>query len=541
MNRKTLLAMLKPQLDDVHAEGAGRLLDAVAAYLDDVGPTRLTDAPPAFTFDPEAASSYHPAPVDLPAAEAGSGTQAAEVEPEWMDPAQLGEAIRAGVLDRTEVLERFQARIAELDPVLNAFAQVTLDPAAGSDGTLGGVPIGVQDMIGTAGVPTSAGSRLLDGYVPDADASSWSALAAEGAVLAGKLNTQEFAAGTSGENEWFGAVRNPWNPTRLAGGAASGPGAAVAAGLVSAAIATDPGGSIRVPASHCGVVGLKPTYGTIDRAGTIPLTWSTETLGVLARTTRGAAQISDLLLDGRARARWGTSCESAAQAGAGSGRVPLRIGVPSTWLAMGLDPEVSAAFQSALDVLVGLGATIVDVDLPDAAKIAPAHRAIAFSEASSIHEELILTRADGYGEVIRDRQEAGRGVLASEYLKAWRLRGQFIRHFSEGWRQADVIALPTSPVPAAEPGTTTFTTSSRGPEPVHTVYTRYSAPMSTLGLPALSVPCGFTVDGLPMGLQLTGPPHAEPLLFHVAGAYEAAAGFAGAHPLLATEERTGTV
>lgn len=532
MNRKALLTWLKPQLDGVHAEGAGRLLDDVVSYLDSTGPTRLLDVPPPFDFDPEAASSYLPAPLELPAPSKVVGWEDG-TEPEWMDPAQLAAAMASGGLDRREVLELFAARIEACNPVLNAFTRVTLDPFASGTGVLGGVPIGVQDMIGTAGVPTTAGSPLLNGYVPQSDATAWRLLSDVGATLAGKLGTQEFAAGTTGENDWFGTVRNPWDPRRSAGGAASGPGAAVAAGLVSAAIATDPGGSIRVPAAHCGVVGLKPTHGSVNREGSIPLTWTTETLGVLARSVAGTAQIADLLLDGRARSRYGMTCTEAALAGAARGSLGIRVGIPMEWLAMGLDAEVMRAYNEALAVLEGLGATLVEVvGLPDAARIAPAHRAIAFSEASTIHEELILSRADGYGEAIRNRQEAGRGVLASEYLKAWRLRGGFARTFSEAWRRADVMLLPTSPVPAAAPGTTTISTGSRGPEPLHTVYTRYSAPMSTLGLPALSVPCGFTPGGLPMGMQLSGPPHAEPLLFHVAAVYEAAAGFAGIHPQL---------
>jgi aspartyl-tRNA(Asn)/glutamyl-tRNA(Gln) amidotransferase subunit A len=542
VNRKKLLTWLKPELDEVHAEGAAQLLDAVATYLEDAGPTRLLDDPPAFSFDPEAASSFLPDPVALPAATKGA-TRAAvdETEPEWLDPAALAAAFTSGALDRRQTLERFADRIAEWEPVLNAFTIVTLDKEADCDGALGGVPIGVQDMIGTAGVPTRAGSRLIDGYVPARDATSWARLAREGAVLAGKLATQEFAAGTTGENEWFGPVRNPWDPSRLAGGAASGPGAAVAAGLVSGAIATDPGGSIRVPAALCGVVGFKPTHGTVDRTGSIPLTWTTETLGALARTVPAAAQLADILLDGRARAHYRRSCVDAAVSGAATGALHLRIGVPEGWLAMGLDPDVDAAYRTALDALTSLGATLVEIELPDAGRIAPAHRAIAFSEASAIHEELILTRADGYGEVIRDRQEAGRGMLASEYLKAWRLRGQFARQFSEAWRHVDVVALPTSPVPAAAPGVKEISTGSRGPEPLHTVYTRYSAPMSTLGLPALSVPCGFTAEGLPVGMQLSGPPLSEPLLFHAAAAYESVAGIAGIHPELRVAEWKETV
>lgn len=539
MQRKHLLKLLKPDLNDELSERAGRLLDPVAGHLKDAGNTSLFDRHPAFVFDPVAASSYCPPPVTLPPVpdtpSSGKGDRDSEDDaPEWCEPFELAQRIASGGQNRRDILKCFSERIAQWNPVVNAFAHITLDPEHDESqaGVLSGVPVGVQDMICTRHVPTLAGSRILNGFMPEQDADAWRRLSNAGAILAGKLNTQEFAAGTTGENDWTGPVCNPWHPGRHAGGAAGGAGAAVAAGLVSAAIATDPGGSLRVPAAHCGVVGLKPTFGSVDRAGSIPLTWTTEALGPLARTVRGAAQIADLLLDGRSIERYGQCCADAAASGHARARIPFRIGVPSRWIAMGLDPGVQSAFDAALEKMKHLGAHFVDVDLPDLDSMAPVHRAIAFSEASSIHEELILTRAAEYGDTIRDRQEAGRGMLASEYLKAWRIRGAFARQFSEAWRQADLILTPTTPVPAAPLGTDRTSTGSRGPEALHTVYTRYVAPTSAMGLPSLSIPCGFTPDGLPVGLQLFGPPYSEPLLFHVAAAYEAVTPWATCHPQL---------
>lgn len=540
--RKELLTWLKPGLDETIADGAGKLLDAVADYLQDAGPTAIFDTAPPLTFDPEAASAYLPQPVELdgsPADRVESAGTEGFPNAVWPSARELAALIRNGELTREEVLEHFAHRIRDWEPELNAFVRVTLDaetvPPVAPHGALGGVPIGVQDMIGTAGVPTTAGSRLLDDYVPAVDAAAWRRLADEGAVLAGKLSTHEFAAGTTGENRWFGPVRNPWDPTRMAGGAAGGAGAAVAAGLVAGAIATDPGGSIRVPAALCGVVGLKPTFGAMDRTGSIPLTWTTETMGALAQTVDGAATIADLLLDGRAQARYSLSCTEAAARGARRGRVELRVGVPAGWLDMGLETGVERAYRRALAQLKLIGATLVEVHPPSAAEIAPAHRTIAFAEASTIHEEFLQYRAAEYGDNIRERQEAGRGVMASEYLKAFRLRGLFARQFSELWREVDVVAMPTSPVSAAVVGTESITTGHRGPEPTHTVYTRYSAPMNTLGLPALSVPCGFSEGSLPVGMQLCGPPHSEPMLFYVGAAYERATPWHLIHPHLVGE------
>ncbi len=531
--RAELLQWLNPNLDYVTAEGAGDLLDAVAASLQGHGPTNLFDDPPPLIFDPVKASAYRPDPVELP----GSRTDEAR-EPDldglpWIPGHVLADLTARGVLTRSEVIKAFSYQIDTWDSSLNAFIRVTLDPQTDfgdSGGLLKGIPIGLQDMVCTSGIPTTAGSSILRDFVPDRDAAAWKRLKGEGAILAGKLNTQEFAAGTTGTNDHYGSMRNPWDLARTAGGAAGGAGAAVAAGLVSSAVGTDPGGSIRVPAAHCGIVGLKPTFGVMDRSGVVPLTWTTETMGVLAQTISGTASIADMLLDGRARQRYGMSCQEASARGSARDRIDLRIGVPTNWLEMGLDDGVQRAYLQALTELASLGATVHEVVLPDAAAIAPVHRAIAFSEASSIHEELIRDRATEYGQDIRQRQEAGRGVMASEYLKAARLRGFFARQFSEVWKDVDVIVTPTTPVPAAPVDTLSISTGSRGEEAAHTVYTRYAAPLNTLGLPALSVPCGFTKEGLPVGLQLCGPPHSEPLLFYVGAAYESKTPWHLRHP-----------
>jgi aspartyl-tRNA(Asn)/glutamyl-tRNA(Gln) amidotransferase subunit A len=205
---------------------------------------------------------------------------------------------------------------------------------------------------------------------------------------------------------------------------------------------------------------------------------------------------------------------------------------------MGLDSEVAKAFAQALDHLTELGASVREVEVPYAGDILRMHRAIAFSEASAGHEPFFSGGADGLGATIRDREQAGRGMLAGEYLKAFRIRGAVCRTFSEVWRDVDVIATPTVPVPAAPIGTGQLSTGSIGAEPTHLVYTRYAAPMSTLGLPAISVPCGATAEGLPIGMQLAGPPHAEPLLFFVAGAYEATTGWHREHPKAASVPTT---
>lgn len=532
-----MLRLIQPDLEEDVLKRAGGMLDEVSAYLDSVDARDLDPTFPVVTFDPAAASSYLPTPVELagvgPADAPAPSPDAGELP--WAPAADVARLVREGELTAAEVASLYSRRISDWQPEVNAFISVTLDETARRrTGALAGVPVGLTDLIDVAGLPTTAGSAILRDRIADTDAECWSALSGAGAVLAGKLNVQEFAAGTTGENARFGWTRNPWDVTRMAGGACGGAGAAVAAGLVSAALGPDPGGSIRVPAAHCGVVALKPTYGAVSRRGVLPLTWTLDTLGVMAQRVRGAAGVADQLLS--SKTPWGKrgSCESAALAGERAPGLDMTLGIPTSWLDMGLDPEVRGAFERALEHLTGLGAKIREVDVPYAGDILRMHRAIAFSEASASHEPFLLHQADEYGANIRDREEAGRAMLAGQYLKASRIRALLCREFSEVWRDVDLIVTPTVPVPAAPIGTSSVTTSSRGAEPIHTVYTRYLAPLSSLGLPALSVPCGAAAGGLPIGMQLAGPPHAETTLFFAAGAYEATTDWHTRHPVLPT-------
>lgn len=530
-SRSDILRLIQPDLEDAVLTRAGGMLDDVVAYLDSVDSRALADTFPAVTFDPVAASSYLPAPVEPPVAEPAPAPDPGELP--WLPATDLARLVRDGVVTAAEVAALHTQRIRDWQPEVNAFIRVAMDEQATTrTGPLAGVPIGLTDLIDVAGLPTTAGSAIMRDHVADADAECWSTLSAAGAVLAGKLNVHEFAAGTTGDNVHYGWTRNPWDVTRMAGGACGGAGAAVAAGLVSAALGPDPGGSIRVPAAHCGVVALKPTYGAVSRRGVLPLTWTLDALGVMAQQVRGVAGVADLLLT--PNTPWGkrNSCEQAALAAAQAPELDLVFGIPTSWLDMGLDPEVRDAFERALEHLTQLGAKVREVDVPYAGDILRMHRAIAFSEASASHEPFLLHHAHELGANIVDREQAGRAMLAGEYLKASRIRARLCREFSEVWRDVDIVITPTVPVPAAPIGTATVSTGSRGTEPTHTVYTRYLAPFSSLGLPALSVPCGLTSGGLPIGLQLAGPPHTESLLCYAAGAYEATTDWHTRHPAL---------
>jgi aspartyl-tRNA(Asn)/glutamyl-tRNA(Gln) amidotransferase subunit A len=533
-SQSAVLRLIQPDLQESVLNRAGSMLDDVAAYLNAVDARSLDGAFPGFVFDPAAVSSYLPQPVDHPSHEPAASISLPDVqELPWASPTDIARLVRAGDLTAAEVAELYARRIEDWQPEVNAFIDVTLEDAAPPQmGALAAAPVGLTDLIDVAGLPTTAGSAVMHDRIAAADADCWSSLARVGAVLAGKLNVQEFAAGTTGENARFGWTRNPWDTTRMTGGACGGAGAAVAAGMVSAALGPDPGGSIRVPAAHCGVVALKPTYGAISRQGVLPLTWTLDAVGVMAQRVRGVAGVADHLLIPHAPHNRRGSYEGAALAGERTASLDLTLGIPVSWLDMGLDPEVRVAFEKALEHLTDLGAKVREVDVPYAGDILKMHRAIAFSEASASHEPFLLHQADGIGANIRDREEAGRAMLAGQYLKAFRIRAMLCRRFSEVWRDVDLVVTPTVPVPPAPIGTQAVTTSSRGPEPTHTVYTRYLAPFSSLGLPTLSVPCGATTGGLPIGMQLAGPPHAESLLFYAAGAYEASTVWHTQHPVL---------
>jgi aspartyl-tRNA(Asn)/glutamyl-tRNA(Gln) amidotransferase subunit A len=546
---RDILRLLRPGLDEGILDRAGTMLDNVDAYLASVDARDLGDTYPALSFDPVSASTYLPEPPELPGTSDGQAPQLEEPPqlPEhegdipWTPATDLARLVREGHLTTQELSETFRRRIDAWQPEVNAFISVTLgeeDTAEGASngsrptGALAGVPVGLTDLIDVAGLPTTAGSSMAGDSVAGKNAECWDLLSDAGAVLAGKLNVQEFAAGTTGENARFGWSRNPWDVNRMTGGACGGAGAAVASGMVSAALGPDPGGSIRVPAAHCGVVALKPTYGAVSRRGVLPLTWSLDSLGLMAQNVRGAAAVADLLLT--PGTPWGkrAGCEDSALAGAAKPMLGMTFGIPTSWLDMGLDPQVRRAYEQALEHLTDLGAKVREIEVESAGEILRMHRAVAFSEASASHEPFLLHQAELYGANVRDREEAGRAMLAGDYLKALRVRARLCHDFSQVWRDVDLVVTPTVPVPAAPIGTDSVATGSRGTEPVHTVYTRYLAPVSSLGLPALSVPCGFTPEGLPLGMQLVGPPHAEATLFHVAGAYEATTDWHTRHPVL---------
>ena len=497
-------------------------LKPIHQHLDERLPDPATR--PAFRFDPIALTgpprSHGPLPP--PAAPSPIPAPAMEELP-WVPLTDLSRLLRRGEVTAIEVVQAYAKRIHALDPVLHAYITPTVTQALVQaehprPGRLSGIPIALKDIIDVAGFPTTAGSRLLKDRIAPASSTIWERLAGEGALLLGKLHTHEFAAGATGENEAYGPARNPWDPSRITGGSSSGAGAAVSAALASAALGSDTGGSIRVPAALCGTVGFKPTYGLVPTDGVVPLSWSLDHVGPLTRTVRDSALLLDVMVP-----EFGDSCERAARSG-GTGELKgVRIGVPTAWLASGMTEAVNSAFAEALKTLSEAGAEVQEIETPASADFLMAiNRAIALAEASTWHERFLKSpRVNEYGANVRPRKEAGRLIPATLYLKAQELRAELCQRFqTEVFSKVDVLALPTVPLVAPRIGTGEVRLSQDQEVPITQALLGWVGPFNVLAGPAISVPMGLAPEGLPTGLELAGMPGDDAFVLYVAAAYE---------------------
>jgi aspartyl-tRNA(Asn)/glutamyl-tRNA(Gln) amidotransferase subunit A len=461
--------------------------------------------------------------------------------------AALAARIRAREASPVEVTEACLARIATVGPRLRAFVHADAEAAlrtarvreaevkAGrTRGPLHGVPLAHKDLFVWGGRAAACGTALPEYFRAERDATAVARLEAAGAITLGRLNLSELALGPFGDNAHHGDVETPWRPGHCAGGSSSGSGAAVAAGLVYGALGTDTGGSIRLPAACCGVVGLKPTYGRVSRAGAMPLSWSLDHVGPLTRTVRDAAILLGVIAgaDGRDAT---TSARPVPDYATALDRpiAGLRVGVPDRFYFEGVEEEVLAAVQEAVEGLRGLGAAVVECPLPDPALLNDLANVIARCESAAIHARIVRESPHALQPAVRTRLEVGLHVSAHDYLQATRLRARAARTFVDDvFARVDVLAAPTIPEPApalaaAKAGTPDEIVRRMGR------FSRLTRPFNALGLPALSVPCGFATDGRPMGLQLVGRPFDEATLLRVGHAYEQAAGWWRRRPPLA--------
>jgi len=443
--------------------------------------------------------------------------------------AQAADLVRQRQLSPVELTQACLARIEAVDSRLNSFITVTADEALAAAreaesaiaggryrGPLHGIPVALKDIFGLAGVRMTAASRILADNVSAEDAEATARLKAAGAVIIGKLNMHEFAFGATGINPHYGPAHNPWDTERITGGSSSGAGAAVAAGECAAALGTDTGGSIRIPASLCGVVGLKPTYGRVSRRGVLPLSWSLDHVGPLTRTVEDAA----IVLQAIAGRDEGDASSSPApvpdyRSALRDGLRGLRIGVPSHFFFDTLEPGVEEAVRRAIAALEGLGATLEEVSLPYMDELPGAVMAIMMPEALAYHQKWMAERPQDYGDDVRYRLELGATYLAVHYLQAQRLRELAV----QAWRdrvfdKVDLLATPTTQCAA--------TPIAQGDLQMTLSLIRLTNPINLLGLPAVSLPCGFTGQGLPAGLQLIGRWFDEATVLRAAHAYEQA-------------------
>ena len=462
--------------------------------------------------------------------------------------AEAGRLVRDRKLSPVEITDAHLAQIDRLEPSVNAFITVTAEQAkeeakaaegeiaAGKRrGPLHGLPIAIKDLFDVAGVRMTAGSRILGDNVAAENSEPVARLNSAGAVLLGKLNLHEFAFGATGVNPHYGAARNPWDTERVTGGSSSGSGAAVAAGECLAALGTDTGGSIRIPASLCGIVGLKPTYGRVSKRGVLPLSWALDHIGPMTRTVEDAAILLGVLA-GHDPGDPSTTNEPVPDY-AGSlerGVRGLRIGIPRRFFFDSIDPEVEAAVRDAIKLLGEMGIAVSEIDVPYIDEIPGALTAIMLPEALAIHQRWMKERPADYGDDVRYRLELGATYLAVHYVQAQRLRQKAVQVWrDEVFEKVDLIATPTTPITAPLIEHAGGSTYAGGALQVTFSLIRLTNPLNFLGVPAVSVPCGFTSAGMPVGLQLAGRWWDEETILRAAHAYEQATDWHKRRPALA--------
>lgn len=442
---------------------------------------------------------------------------------------ELAPRLRRGEISPVEITRDCLARIEKLNPSLNAFITVMAESALAQAraaeaeigrgewrGALHGIPVALKDLIDTAGVLTTAASALYKDRVPSEDAEVVRRLREAGAVILGKNNLHECAYGGSSLISYFGDVHNPWDVGRIAGGSSGGSAAAVPAGLAYAAIGTDTAGSIREPAALCGCVGIKPTYGRVSGRGVIPLSLSLDHIGPLAATVEDAAIVLQAIAGYDSRDITSADVPVADYVSAVREDVKgMRVGVPRVYFYDDLDPEVAAAMEHALEGLRSLGAELRDVQLD-----VPTDRRLQMAEAYAFHAENVAKSPELYlPETVR-RIRAGEEVSAAEYIQRRREQDQARRAIRAVFADVDVLVTPTMPM--AAPAIADLKASPEELRPAELRLLRNTRPFNVWGLPAISVPCGFTQSGMPIGMQIAGPHWREDLVLQVAHAYEQA-------------------
>jgi aspartyl-tRNA(Asn)/glutamyl-tRNA(Gln) amidotransferase subunit A len=446
---------------------------------------------------------------------------------------EVARLYRKRKLSPVELTKLMLARIDQLNPKLNAYITVTAELAVAQAkkaeaelfaprgrkgrrdrGPLHGIPISLKDNIYTKGIRTTAGSKILKDFIPQHDAAVWTKLQEAGAILLGKTNLHEFAYGVTTNNPHYGPTRNPWDLARIPGGSSGGSAAALPAGLCYGSIGTDTGGSIRIPASLCGIVGLKPGIGRVSAEGVVPLSSHLDFVGPLARTAVDAVLLLDPIF---ARDKAEPSLESVQKFSKGTNK--FRLGLPKEFFLDLVSDDVYIPFHEAVRSLQKHGAKVKEVSIPLLSETEEAGNRIAWAEATHYHQQAgwFPAHSAEYGEDVRARLEMGTKISATDYLQALDSRDKFIQqfHFAMADAEVDALVVPTTPIAAPLIGEES-TPIGKANHPTRALLLRLNRPGNLAGIPAISVPCGFTSAGLPVGLQLIGAVTDELLLLRIA-------------------------
>jgi aspartyl-tRNA(Asn)/glutamyl-tRNA(Gln) amidotransferase subunit A len=455
----------------------------------------------------------------------------------FLTAAELARRIARRDVSSLEAVDDALERVSLIDPGLSSYVLVLADEAraaartadaelaAGtSRGPLHGVPMALKDIFDTAGIETTAGSKVLCGNIPATDAPVFAQLREAGAVLLGKLNMHEFAYGTTTANAHYGACRNPWDTGRSPGGSSGGSGAALAAGLCHLSLGTDTGGSIRIPAAACGIVGLKPTFGRVSRRGVVPLSWALDHVGPMTRSVEDAALVLNAIAGHDALDAWSSATPTVDYtADLERGVQGLRVGVVDDQVLDMVEAPIAQAVAAAIEQLARAGAQVISVKLPHLEYAQTALHAILASEASAFHQPWLRDRPEEYDPSIRVALELGSLIPAVDYINARRMQALVQQDFAAALDQVDAIALPALPRPPPAIGEAV----SREPG---VAWNRLMTPINLAGLPALALPCGFGPEDMPIGLQIVGRAWDEATVLRIGRAYERATSWHTRHP-----------
>lgn len=434
--------------------------------------------------------------------------------------AEIHEGYKKREISPVDIIKQYLERIEQRDTVYNSFITITAEQAlqhaellekkmmAGIEpGKLFGIPISFKDNIAVKGVRTTNGSYIDRDFVPEHDAQVVKQLTAEDGISLGKTNLHEYAFGITSDNPHYGAVRNPWNTDYIPGGSSGGSAAAVAADLCIISIGTDTGGSVRVPAACCGIVGLKPTNGSLSTAGVTPLSWTLDTVGPLAANMMDLAAAMEALTG----ILYSKYCTGDIRG--------LRVGVPQNFFNEHVEPETYRLYQLAAEKLESLGAVIIEVQVPDIEGYHETGFAISMSEAGYLHHDKISHSLEQYGDDVRKIMESTGRFSAYDYLSALHQADEYRKQFDQLFTKVDVLATPAMPASPVKIGVDQVKFESFN-EDVFSCLTRFVSIFNVIGYPALSIPCGLTKENLPAGLQLAAPKGGEALLIKAGYAFE---------------------